>query len=54
MFVLSQKKGLQKREVLAPLPASYFFKKIWSENNTYTFQFLKIAFPPIGSPNLQL
>ena len=54
MFVLSQKKGLQKRGVLAPLPASYFFKKIWSENNTYTFQFLKIAFPPIGSPNLQL
>ena len=54
IFVLSQKEGLEKRGVLATLPANYFFKKIWSENNTYTFEFSKIAFPSIGNPNLQL
>ena len=37
-----------------PLPANYFFKQNWSETNTYTLEFLKIAFPSIGSPNLQL
>ena len=31
-----------------------FLKKIWSENNTYTLEFLKIAYPFIGSPNMQL
>ena len=25
-----------KKGVLAPFSANYFFKKIWSENNTYT------------------
>ena len=54
MFDLSQKKRLQKKGVLAPFPENYFFKKIWCENNTYTLEFLKITFPSIGSPNLQL
>ena len=40
--------------VLAPFPANYFLKKIWSEINTYTLEFFKIAFPSISSPNLQL
>ena len=40
--------------ILALLPANYFLKKISSENNTYTLEFLKIAFPSIGSPNLSL
>ena len=43
-----------KKGVLAPLLANYFLKKIWSENNTYAVEFLKIAFPSIGSPKLQL
>ena len=43
-----------KKGVLAPLPANVFFKKNWSENTTYTSEFLKITFPSIGSPNLQL
>ena len=45
---------MQKGGVLAPLPANYFLKKIWSENNTHILEFLKIAFPSIDSPNLQL
>ena len=31
----------------------YFLKNL-SQNNTYTLEFLKIAFPSIRSPNLQL
>ena len=42
---LSHKKGLQKRVDLAPFLANYFFMKNLSENNTYTLEFLKIAFP---------
>ena len=35
-YVLSQKKGLQKGEVLAPFPANYFFLKKWSQNHIFT------------------
>ena len=51
--LFSVRRNYCKKGVLAPLPANYFLKKIWSENNTYTLEFLKITFPSIGSPNLQ-
>ena len=57
-FKSEERTAKKKREEggggLALLPINYLFKKIWSENNTYTLEFLKIAFPSIGSPNLQL
>ena len=47
-------KGLQKKGGYSAFPSKLLFLKKWSQNNTYTLEFLKIAFPFIGSPNLQL
>ena len=47
LFVLRGKAA--KKGVLAPFSANFFLKKTWSEDNNY--KFLKIAFPPTGSPN---
>ena len=53
-FDLSQKKGLQKKGGFSAFPSKLFVGKKLVSNNTYILEFLKIALPSIGSPNLQL
>ena len=52
LFWFKSEERTAKKGVLALFPANYFLKKNWSQNNTYTLEFLKIAFPSIDGPNL--
>ena len=49
LFLFKSEERTTKKVVLARFPTNYYLR-----NNTYTLEFLKIAFPSIGSSNLQI